>query len=644
MKEDLRILLIEDSEDDALLLIRELKKSGYEPFYERVDTEKDLISSLEKSWNIVISDYSMPSFSGMSALKILKEREIDIPFIIVSGVIGEDTAVDAIKAGANDYLMKNNLKRFVPAVERALRETEGERERKRAEERYRKLVETSPDSIVLLDLELNLIMANHQTALLLGFNNVEELLSYSRKAYEFVSPEDRYSAIETTEETLKKGLLRNIEYRILKKDGSSFPVELSISLIRDMEGKPESFIVVVRDITERKKAEEERRKFEAQLQQAQKLESLGILAGGIAHDFNNILTGILGYADLTLMDLSPYSPAIENIKRIIEASHCAANLTRQMLAYSGKGKFILKSIQISDLVEKMSHLLEVSISKKCTLKYDFEKDIPFFEGDVSQIQQVVMNLIINASEAIGDVSGVISLRTGFMECKKSYLEQFYLNENLSEGPYVYLEVTDTGSGMTGEIRDKIFDPFFTTKFTGRGLGLASVLGIVRGHKGAIRVNSEPGKGTGFKVLFPVVQKSEDHTLATLDPSRRWKGKGTILIIDDEETVRKVSKKMLERLGFDVITASDGYEGLNIFRENAGNIDVVLLDMTMPEMDGEETLREIRISKKDIPVILTSGYNEQDALERFKGEKLSGFIQKPYVVAEMVKVLRDVLKI
>jgi signal transduction histidine kinase len=401
-------------------------------------------------------------------------------------------------------------------------------------------------------------------------------------------------------------------------------------------------VINARDITERRRAEEVRGKLEAQVLYAQKLESLGVLAGGIAHDFNNLLTGVLGNADLALTELSPLAPARANIQQIEVAARRAADLTRQMLAYSGRGKFVIQSIRLSEIVEEMTHLLEVSISKKCVLRYGFAEDLPAIDGDATQLRQVVMNLIINASESIGERSGVIAVRTGAMECDLAYLAESYLDEKLPEGVYVYLEVADTGCGMTEEVRAKLFDPFFTTKFTGRGLGLAAVLGIVRSHRGAIKVHSELGVGTTFRVLFPISERICASDLSVTQDAPTWLGSGTILIVDDDETVRALAKKMMERYGFTVMTATDGREGLELFRAHHTTLRAVLLDMTMPHMDGEEAFREMRRITGNVPVVLTSGYSEQDATNRFAGKGLAGFVQKPFRTDDLMAAIRKAL--
>ena len=408
-------------------------------------------------------------------------------------------------------------------------------------------------------------------------------------------------------------------------------------------GETKGYVALITDITERKQAEEERKKLEAQIQHAQKLESLGVLAGGIAHDFNNLLVGVLGNAELALMDLPPESPAREELQHISTCAQRAADLTKQMLAYSGKGRFAVQVLNLSKLVEEMAHLLEISISKKVALEYNFAADLPSIEADATQVRQVVMNLIINASEAIGERSGVVTVSTGATEADRAYLSETYLDESLPEGDYVYLEVTDTGCGMDEETRKKIFDPFFTTKFTGRGLGLPAVLGIVRGHRGTLKIDSEPNRGTTFRVLFPRSKQQPLGLTRTLETKQAWRGSGTVLVVDDEEYVRTVAARMLKMCGFDVLVALDGREATDLFRHHSAEIVLVLLDLTMPQLDGEETLRELRRIRPDLKAVLSSGYSEQDVTDRFGGKGLARFIQKPYRPGQLIAVVREVLK-
>jgi len=399
----------------------------------------------------------------------------------------------------------------------------------------------------------------------------------------------------------------------------------------------------IQDITERKQGETERRKLEAQMQHTQKLESLGVLAGGIAHDFNNILMSILGHAELAMMRLNAASPARDNLLSIEQAAQRAADLSRQMLAYSGKGRFVVEAIDLGDLVSEMTHMLEVSISKKALLRFNRVPDLPAVEVDATQIRQVLMNLVINASEAIGDKSGVIAITTGAMQCDHGYLSDVWLAEQLADGLYVYVEVADTGCGMDRDTLSRIFDPFFTTKFTGRGLGMAAVLGIVRGHKGAIKIYSEPGKGTTFKILLPAAAGHAGRLSDIPTEESLWQGSGTVLLVDDEDTIRALGQEMLEALGFTALIARDGREALEIFKERGQEIRAVLLDLTMPRMDGEETFRELRRISEDVRVIMSSGYNEFEVSQRFIGKGLTGFIQKPYKLSELGNVLRQTLE-
>ncbi|MDS4030168.1 MAG: response regulator [Candidatus Contendobacter sp.] len=398
-------------------------------------------------------------------------------------------------------------------------------------------------------------------------------------------------------------------------------------------------LLAVTDITERKWAENKRLQLERQMQETQKLESLGVLAGGIAHDFNNLLTVILGNASLALDDLPPNSAARESLEAIESTALRAAELCRQMLAYSGKGRFVIESIQFGTLIGEMVSLLRASISKKAILNLNLQESLPAVRGDPSQIRQIVMNLVINASEALGDHAGTITLSTGLLDQLSEYLAEDYPDEQLAEGPYVWLEVADTGCGMDPETQRRIFEPFFTTKFTGRGLGLSAVLGIVRGHQGALKVHSERSKGTTFKVLFPAILQDRPVLSQPSEAKPPWKGAGTILLVDDEESVRTMGNRMLERNGFRVLTAADGREALEIYRARRDEIALVLLDLTMPDLDGEETFHELRRIDPNVRVVMSSGYTESEIIPRFAGQPLAGFLQKPYSTTALMDCLR-----
>lgn len=409
----------------------------------------------------------------------------------------------------------------------------------------------------------------------------------------------------------------------------------------DANGMPQRSVGTVQDVTSQVVAHENERARDEKMQHVQRLESLGVLAGGIAHDFNNLLTVIMGNASLASNHIDDANPALRHVVAIEKTSQKAANLCQQMLAYSGQGQFIVKPVNLSMLVEDMTQLLHVSIAKNIVLRLNLPKQISAVDADVTQMQQVIMNLVINASEAIGSNSGAISIATGMSRVDKQYLASVFLDEGLAEGRYVYLEVSDTGCGMDEKTRIKMFEPFFTTKFTGRGLGMAAVLGIVRGHQGAMKVYSEVGKGSTFKILLPASAEPVQD-LSLLPDIKDWRASGCVLVVDDEETLREVASAMLEQMGFEVLTAEDGVEGVAMYQTHQARITLVLLDMTMPRMGGEEAFSHIRSINPNAKVLLSSGYNQQDATNRFAGKGLAGFIQKPYFPEDLAKKLQEVL--
>jgi signal transduction histidine kinase len=400
--------------------------------------------------------------------------------------------------------------------------------------------------------------------------------------------------------------------------------------------------LIWRHLAARARAEREREYLEAQIQHMQKLESLGILAGGIAHDFNNLLMPILGNVDLVLTDLPEEGPYRARLERLRDAGRRLAELTNQLLAYSGKGAFVARAIDFSGLIEEMTQLLSISISKKAVLQYELSDELPAVEGDASQLSQVVMNLVTNASDALVGEAGAITVRTGVMQADRAYLAETYSFGDCPEGRYVYLEVADSGCGMEAAIHRRVFDPFFSTKVTGKGLGLAVILGIVRGHRGAIRLESEPGRGTTFRVLFPCTERAAETISRKPASTEEWHSTGTVLVVDDDCDVRELSEIMLRGFGFKVLSAPDGRQGVEAFRKHADEIHVVLLDLTMPGMSGEEALRDIQEIQADQRVVLMSGYNEDFAASRFTG-RIAGFLQKPFTREDLGETFRSLLQ-
>jgi signal transduction histidine kinase/ActR/RegA family two-component response regulator len=409
----------------------------------------------------------------------------------------------------------------------------------------------------------------------------------------------------------------------MRRDGKVFPAVLTISPVRDAAGRGIGVSVIARDISDQKRSEES-------IREMQKLESLGLLAGGLAHDFNNLLTGVLGNASLLAEEFPSASPQADIVQSLIDAAERMARLTSQMLAYSGRGHFVIEPVDLSKQVVQITSLIQASIPKNVELRLALANDLPLVEVDVSQLQQVIMNLVVNAAEAIGVTNGTVELRTGLEPVGDEELRANLARTTPTPGEYVAISVEDTGCGMDESTLARIFDPFFTTKFTGRGLGLSSVLGIIRGHKGLITVDTHPGAGTTFRVFFPVsgaiVRARSDRTVAT-------QGSGTILVVDDEDLVRKMAKLALERLGYQVLTASNGREALDLCTADPERIQTVLLDMMMPVMGGEETLRRLLEIRPTLPVLAMSGFHEREAKQRF-GAGIAGFVQKPFTAGQL----------
>ncbi|MDX8377462.1 MAG: PAS domain-containing protein [Mariprofundales bacterium] len=459
-------------------------------------------------------------------------------------------------------------------------------------------------------------------------------------------PDDHDAVNKNYTESVKNKTPYNIVHRLHMADGLIKYVNEHCETYYDECDNPIRSIGSIQDITEQTKIEDERLKLQSQLEHTQRLKSLGILAGGIAHDFNNILTVIMGNAALAEYQVQSNQYDMKKyLANIVISSEKAANLCKQMLAYSGKGKFEVCAIHLSHVVKETSQLLEVSIPKDITLKYHLNEDLPLVDADVAQIQQVIMNLVINASDAIGEKSGIISIVTDVMDVDASYLRETSRDDDLPDGSYVYLEVSDTGCGMSKDIQSHLFDPFFTTKFIGHGLGMSAVQGIVRGHLGAIKVYSEVGHGSTFKMLLPISEKTQlyekDNTNLSLINKPASHVKGKILVVDDEASIREVASLMLDKMGYETLTATDGQNAVEIYQQNQDEIVAVLLDMTMPIMDGKTCFRELKRINKNVKVILSSGYNEQEATSLFTGKGLAGFIQKPYSFIFMVKKFKEI---
>ncbi len=509
---------------------------------------------------------------------------------------------------------------------------------RRSETRHRALTENANDLIIEIDQERRLLYVSPSHRDVLGLDSERFL---GRDCAGFPHPEDR--AVVTSELAQLFSTRTPVEFvtRLRHRNGSWRHVEARARCYETAEGEARA-VVVARDVTERQRAEEFRRRLEEQLRETQKLESLGLLAGGVAHDFNNLLTAVLGNAQLAMLDLPDGAPARARLERVLAAGKRAAELTGQLFTYAGRGTPALRVLDLAKLVEEMADLLRVSISRKLSLELELAADLPCVEGDPTQLRQLVMNLILNASEAVGDRVGAVRLETGALSVDDAFREVAHLGETLAGGEHVYLRVSDDGPGMDEETRRRIFDPFYSTKFVGRGLGLAVVLGIVRSHRGAIHVASQAGCGTSFTVVFPPSAHEASSTPAP-QPAQAVVTGGTVLVVDDERDVREVATLMLERLGYRVLTAQDGRDGVQVFRSRAHEIDAVLLDLTMPRMSGDEALAEMRCTRPDLPVVLMTGYDATFQGARARAATLAPYLRKPFSTDELGTALAEVLE-
>jgi len=518
-----------------------------------------------------------------------------------------------------------------------------ERELRESEERWRNVSELSSDLSFALTREADGSFALDWATQAIARISGRSLEEFAERGWpSIVHPEDLASVAENLSR-IRDGETREYDARIMTPDGDERWVRTRITGARSPLNGKLRVLGAGRDITEARRVEEERRRLEAHMREAQKLESLGVLAGGIAHDFNNLLAVVLGNNALAMSEARPGSRLAKKLERIRSAAKHAQALTSQMLTYSGKASLSLKPLDLSGLVEEMCDLLEASVSTQCKLETVLGHGRTLVEGDPTQLRQVVLNLVTNASEAMRGRPGEVAVRTGLMTADAAYLADTFGSSGLAAGEYVYLEVSDPGEGIDEEIRNRIFEPFFSSKFTGRGLGLASVLGIVRGHGGAIKLTTEPGVGTCFRVLLPPAAGAALPAVSEARERRSETVNGTVLVVDDDEAVLEVAREFLVRSGLDVVAAGGGHEALEILRgDSGGRIDAAVLDLAMPDLDGRETLIEIRRLRPQLPVVVASGFRKDSNAERFPSEPITSFIRKPYESEELVDAVQSAL--
>jgi PAS domain S-box-containing protein len=660
MIDTLRVLMVEDSPTDAKLVVRELERMARIEF-ERVDTPKAMRAALERSWDLIISDWSMPKFSAPAALTVLKEKGLDVPFIIVSGTVGEDKAVEAMRSGAHDYVLKDNLGRLTPAVERELRECQGRAARRKAEAalresetRFRRLAESGIIGIVVSDPDGCVLEANDVFLKMIGFSK-DELARGLIRWQDLTPPELAPLAARAAEQLEASGVAVPWETESLRKDGTRVPILKGVATLGDAR-----HIAFTVDLTERKRAEQERRRLkgdakesqdarvraeealrqsEEQLRQAQKMEAVGRLAGGVAHDFNNVLSVIMSYGEIILEDLKKGDPMRADVEEIRKAAGRAAGLTRQLLLFSRQQVVAPKVIDLREVLVSMDKMLQRILGEDVDLVSVATKAAGRVEVDPSHIEQVILNLVVNARDAM-PTGGKLTIETANV-----LLDDEYAAGHLpvKSGFYVMLAVTDTGCGMDKETQARIFEPFFTTKEQGKGtgLGLSTVFGIVQQSGGNIWVYSEPGKGTTFKVYLPRVDAEVDVLRPTVAPAT-LRGHETILVCEDEEQVRGIVQSILRRQGYRVIPAQHPGEALLLCEQFPEPIDLLLTDVVMPEMSGPELARRLAGARPAMKVLCMSGYTDDSIVRHGVLESGVAFLQKPITPAALATKVREVL--
>jgi PAS domain S-box-containing protein len=757
---------VDDSAEDAELLTRVLRRAGLEPECRRVDNRADMSAALgEQTWDIVIADYSMPQFSGTAALALLRERDADTPFIFVSGTIGEETAVAALRSGAQDYVLKGNLARLAPAVERELRDAELRRERRRAEEklkrseaRYRELFENAPVALYRTLPSGEILDANGALVKLLGYPSREAMLRHSAVEH-YVDPAERLRWVERLGQS---GVAVDFETRLRRVDGVEVVVENSGKVVRDSEGRVLYIEGSLVDITERRRAERElratkerlshvvaassaviyvldarseelaltwvseniisilgwardevvsrgwwadqvhpedreraraergsvlsadrvgqeyrlRRKdgsyrwvldesrlvrdaagapeevigawldvtekksLEAQLQQSQKMEAIGRLAGGIAHDFNNLLTAIRGYADLLREQIREGDPRRADVDEIRRAADRAAGLTRQLLTFSRRQVLQPRILDLNEVIAAMDRMLRRIIGEDVELVAVSFPGLWPVKADPGQIEQVVVNLAVNARDAMPR-GGRLTIETANVELDEGY--QATHGFAVEPGRYVMLAVTDTGTGMTQEVQARIFEPFFTTKEPGKGtgLGLATAYGIVKQSGGHITVYSELGRGSTFKLYLPQAPPEAQASVARAAPEGLTEGTETVLLVEDDAAVRRLARQILERLGYSVLEARSPADALDM-AGRAGPIHLVVTDVVMPGMSGRELADRVGRLRPGVKILYTSGYPGEAIARQGVLETGTEFLPKPFTANGLAQKVRQVL--
>src|SRR5467141_2056391 len=686
MRVPLRVLIAEDSEDDARLLLRELQRAGYQPTHERVDHPAAMAAALDRQgWDLVIGDYSMPAFSGPAALALLRARDLDTPFIFVSGTIGEDVAVEAMKAGAQDFLTKGNLRRLIPAIERELRDAEVRRERRRAQiallERARLAELTSDvgaaltqgtDLRAMLQLCAEALVRHLDVAFarIWTLDDAGRVLELQASAGMYTHIDGAHSRVplgqykigaiardrrpHLTNQVVGDPQVHDQEWA--RREGlvafAGYPLVVHDRVLGVMamfarhalsEFVPKalpSAATAVAAGTERKPAEEALRQSEERLRRGQKMEAVGRLAGGVAHDFNNLLTVITSYSDLLLEDLALDDPKRDDVGEIRKAAEGAAALTRQLLAFSRQQVLQPKALDLKATVAGTEKLLRRLIGEDVQLTTALAPDLGAVKADPVQLEQIIINLAVNARDAM-PTGGRLTIEAANVEMDEVYVRS---HAPAQPGLYVMLAMSDTGIGMDLPTKARILEPFFTTKERGKGtgLGLGTVYGVVKQAGGFIWVYSEPGRGTSFKVYLPRVDEPVQPAVARSATAEPGRGTETVLVVEDAASVRMVTRQVLERYGYAVLEAPNGDTALRLAAKHHGPIHLLLTDVVMPGLSGRQLAEQLAELRPDMKVLYASGYADHAIVHHGILDSGIAYLQKPFTPETLARRVRQVL--
>ncbi|HEY1338676.1 MAG TPA: response regulator [Bryobacteraceae bacterium] len=604
------ILNVDDDEGCRYAVTRTLERSNFRVTEAATGREALRLARLEQP-DLVLLDVHLPDMHGFEVCRQLKAEpataSIPVMHITASYLKPSDMAA-GLESGADSYLIEPvEPEVLVAAINSILRARRAEESARGMAREWQATFDSISDGVAVVDADGRILRLNESLARLLD-RSMADLAGTPCTQLWGALPAEKQPFFRALTSGRRESIELEYESRLLN---------IVVDPMFDHDAKPAGAVHIVSDITEKRQLEE-------QFRESQKFETIGTLAAGVAHDFNNLLTSIMGNASLVLGELAENGRFREKLQDVVSASQRAADLTKQLLAYSGKGRHYLQKVAVSELVERIHHLIEAAVPKKVGIELHLAAGLPFIEADANQIQQVVLNLVSNAVEAIADNKGVIAISTGM------------------DGEQVFLEVRDTGCGMSAETRARIFDPFFTTKFTGRGLGLAAVAGIVRGHKAAIHVHSTPGEGSAFRIAFPAAEAPASAASDEAQPAKAAATPATILVADDEEMVRRIAQAALEIRGHHVLLANDGLDAIEQVRKHP-EITAVLLDLTMPVMGGEEAIDDIIAANPEVKVIVSTGYDHREAVARFGQKQVAGYLQKPYTSRQLAEKVKQALQ-